>query len=98
MLSYKVVFALLVVIGMTAALPIGGGGSGSADLSGISAILHEIRDALAELQSCVSGAFTHPSLPPVTIGTSPEVTFPTLPPVEFTEDYTLPPVSISPSV
>ncbi|CAL2030236.1 unnamed protein product [Caenorhabditis brenneri] len=98
MFSYKVFFALLVVIGMTNALPIGGGGSGLPNLSEILAVLHKIQDALATLQSCVSGAFTHPSLPPLTIGTSPEVTFPTLPPVEFTEDYTLPPVSISPSV
>ncbi|EGT42318.1 hypothetical protein CAEBREN_04389 [Caenorhabditis brenneri] len=90
MLSYKSLFALLVVIGMTTALPIGGGESGLPDLSELLAILHEIQDAIAELQNSVPGTPTVPSLPGVSVPGIPDVTLPTLPPLPVT----LPPVDV----
>ncbi|EGT39904.1 hypothetical protein CAEBREN_19227 [Caenorhabditis brenneri] len=94
MLSYKSLFALLVVIGMATALPIGGGGSGLPDLSEFLAILHEIQGAISELQKSVPGAPTVPSLPGVSVPVVPDVTLPTLPPLPVTLPVTLPPVDV----
>ncbi|EGT42327.1 hypothetical protein CAEBREN_12134 [Caenorhabditis brenneri] len=94
MLSYKSLFALLVVIGMATALPIGGGGSGLPDLSELLAILHKIQDAIAELQMSVPGAPAVPSLPGVSVPGIPDVTLPALQPLPFT----FPPLPAIPTV
>ncbi|CAL2030234.1 unnamed protein product [Caenorhabditis brenneri] len=80
MLSYKSLFALLFVIGMATALPIGGGGSELPlrDLSEIMAYIHKILAAIAELQKSVPGAPTVPSLPSLPVTLPPVPTLPSV--------------------